>query len=95
MLLQASTERGLPTILHDADQAIVDLYGAQTTKHLFVIDEAGFLRYQGAFDDITFRKREATVAYLHDAVEALRAGAKPEIAQSPPYGCVLVRYSPE
>jgi peroxiredoxin len=95
MLAKVSAERGLPNVLLDADQAIADLYGAQTTPHLFVLDTDGILRYQGAFDDITFRQREATVHYLQDAVEALLTGSKPEIPQSPPYGCVLVRYSPE
>jgi hypothetical protein len=62
---------------------------------LFVLDKDGILRYQGAFDDITFHQREATIHYLKDAVEALLARSNPEIAQSPPYGCLLVRYSPE
>lgn len=95
MLKQAATERQLPIVLHDADQTVADLYRTQTTPHLFVLDKAGILRYQGAFDDITFRQREATIKYLPAAVEALLAGSKPEIAQTTPYGCVLVRHSAE
>ena len=95
MLVQVSAERGLPTVLQDVDQASADLYGAQTTPHLFVLDEDGIIRYQGAFDDITFRQRDVTEHYLQDAVDKLLAGSLPEPAQTSPYGCVLVRHNPE
>ena len=95
MLVQVSGERGLPTVLQDFDHTAADLYGAQTTPHLFVLDKEGILRYQGAFDDITFRQRDATEQYLQDAVEKLLAGYHPEPGQTPPYGCVLVRFTPE
>lgn len=95
MLEHVATERELPIVLNDSDQTVADLYRAQTTPHLFVLDRDGLLRYQGAFDDITFRQSEATERYLPAAVEALLAGMKPEIAQTIPYGCVLVRHSAE
>jgi len=95
MQVQVSAERGLPTVLQDVDHTAADLFGAHTTPHLFVLDKRGVLRYQGAFDDITFRQRNATEHYLQDAVEKLLAGSHPEPAQTPPYGCVLVRFSPE
>jgi hypothetical protein len=95
MLKQAATERQLPIVLHDADQIVADLYRAKTTPHLFALDNNGILRYQGAFDDITFRQREATAKYLPAAIEALLAGRKPENAQTTPYGCALVRHSAE
>jgi peroxiredoxin len=95
MLKQAAAERQLPIVLHDADQIVADLYRAKTTPHLFVLDSNGILRYQGAFDDITFRQREATAKYLPAAIEALLAGRKPENAQITPYGCALVRHSAE
>ena len=95
VLKHAATERQLPIVLHDADQTVADLYHAQTNPHLFILDRDGILRYQGAFDDITFRQREATIKYLPAAIEALLAGRKPEIAQTTPYGCALVRHSAE
>jgi len=95
MLVQVSAERGLPTVLQDVDQASANLYGAKTTPHLFVLDEDGIIRYQGAFDDITFRQRDVTEHYLQDAVDKLLAGSHPKPAQTPPYGCVLVRFTPE
>jgi peroxiredoxin len=90
-LRQVAGERGVQLLLHDADQQAADLYGAQTTPHIFVIDAQGVLRYQGAMDDVTFRKRTPSVNYARQAVEALRAGENPEIDQTPPYGCTIVR----
>ena len=93
LLQQEASRRGLPLVLHDAQQQLAELYGAQTTPHLFVIDGGGILRYQGACDDVTFRQRQATQHFLRQAVEALLAGRLPEPDQTPPYGCSIVRHS--
>ncbi len=95
LLREVSRARGLPPVLHDSDQSVADLYGATITPQLFVVDRLGVLRYQGAFDDRTFRRREPTRAYLFEAVEAVLAGRAPEPAQTDPYGCVLVREAPD
>ena len=86
--------RQLPLMLHDPEQQVADLYGASTTPHLFAIDAEGFLRYQGAFNDVTFRQPEPTIPYLYQAVEALRSDSSPETAETPPYGCTIVRALP-
>lgn len=91
LLQRVAAERGLPLVLLDPDHQIADLYGAQTTPHLFVADQDGLLRYQGAFDDVTFRQRKPTQSYLHQAVEALLAGGTPELMETPAYGCTIVR----
>ena len=75
------------------DFELPDLYGSLTTPHIFVIDREGKLRYQGAFDDVTFRQREPTRFYLKDALDALLAGRQPEPAQTTPYGCSIVRHT--
>jgi peroxiredoxin len=93
LLQTKSKERGLPVILRDTNQIVANLYGAQTTPHLFVIDRTGILRYQGAFDDVSFRKRIPSIQYLDEAVEALLAGNSPNPEYSPPYGCAIVKYS--
>ncbi|MGE5124476.1 MAG: redoxin domain-containing protein [Acidobacteriaceae bacterium] len=92
LVRQVSEERSIPSLLLDPDQSVADLYGAQTTPHFFVLDKAGRLAYQGAWDDITFRQRVATRVYIPQAVEALMHGQLPKIAQTPPYGCALVRF---
>ena len=93
LLRQVASERDLPLVLHDQHGKVADLYGASATPQFFVVDPGGVLRYQGAFDDVTFRKREPEHAYLRDSVEALLAGMKPKPAETPPYGCAIVRYT--
>lgn len=92
LLASTAAARRLPLLLRDRLGQVADLYGAQTTPHLFLIDRDGILRYQGAFDDVTFRQRTPTQAYLNLAVEALLAGRLPDPAETPAYGCSIVRY---
>jgi peroxiredoxin len=89
-LSEEAEKRGISPILHDIDQAVAKAYGAVTTPHMFVIDLQGVLRYQGGFDDRTFRQLEPTVNYLEMAVEALLVGEIPDLAETPPYGCTVV-----
>jgi peroxiredoxin len=91
LVQEVADERQLPLMLHDPDQKAADLYGAVTTPHIFVIDPDGILRYQGAFNDVSFRQPEPTVNYLQQAVEALRSGSFPDPHEIPSYGCTIVR----
>lgn len=92
-LKSIASQRGFSLVLHDSEHRVADLYGAVTTPHLFVIDQAGILRYQGAFDDVTFRQRTSTREYLREAVEAVLNGQIPNPDQTPAYGCTIVRYA--
>jgi peroxiredoxin len=92
LLRQVAEERNLPVVLHDKNQRVASLYGAQTTPHIFLIDEEGILRYQGAFDDVTFRQETPTQGYLRDAIDATLTGDQPDPANTPPYGCAIVQY---
>jgi len=94
-LTRTAAERGLPVVLRDAQHQVADLYGAQTTPHFFVVDSQGVLRYQGAFDDTTFRQRTPTRLYLRQAVNAVLQGRRPDPAQTTPYGCTIVRFTPD
>jgi peroxiredoxin len=91
-LARAAQWRGLSLVLIDAEHQVADLYGALTTPHLFVIDQDGILRYQGAFDDRTFKQRTPTKNYLQMAVETLLAGRYPDPAQTMSYGCSIMRH---
>jgi peroxiredoxin len=86
-------KRGLSIVLIDSDQHTANTYGAQTTPHCFILDRGGMLRYQGAFDDVTFQQRTPTTHYVEAAVEALLRGAQPNPDHTPPYGCTIVRFS--
>ncbi len=81
-------------ILHDASGEVAAAYGAQVTPHVFVVTPEGRLAYQGAVDDRSFRQEEPTVNYLDRAVEAVKAGRPPDPAETPAYGCAIVRGVP-
>ena len=91
MVAEAARTRRIPKVLIDAEHAVADRYEALTTPHVFLVDCEGILRYSGAVDNITFRQREATHFFLQEAVEALLHGRLPELAETPAYGCVIVR----
>ena len=88
---EAAKARRIPEVLMDSDHIVADLYEAFITPHVFVIDREGILRYRGAVDDITFRRREATRFFLQEAVESLLNGHLPELKETPAYGCTIVR----
>ncbi len=92
MIASVARQRGLPVVLRDGDHSVVERYEALTTPHVFVLDRQGILRYRGAVDDVSFRKREASRSYLQEAVEALLKGRLPEIEETLPFGCAIVRY---
>lgn len=87
----AADARRLPTVLLDVECRVANLYNAQTTPHVFIIDREGILRYRGAVDDVTFRKRTPSRFFLDEAVESLLEGHFPQVAESPAYGCTIVR----
>ncbi len=90
-LENASRNRGLPTVLIDASHSVADLYAAQVTPEVFVIDREGILRYRGAVDDVSFRRGVATRSFVEEAVEALSRGESPAVAEVPAFGCSIVR----
>ena len=89
MLAEAAAERGLRYILRDTDRQVAGLYGAEVTPHFFLVDGDGILRYQGAFDDMTFRQKEPARFYLIEAIQALMIGDPIPIAETQPYGCAI------
>lgn len=90
-LARAAEERGLPLVLRDAEHTVADLYAAETTPHVFVMDRQGRLRYRGAVDDVTLRQRIPTRFFLDEVVGALLEGRVPPLMESPAYGCAIVR----
>jgi peroxiredoxin len=88
----AAAERGISIVLHDADRTVAERYGAETTPHLFVVDAAGVLQYQGGLNNKTFRQRVPTQFYVKAAVDRLLAGQMPDPAETAAYGCTIVYY---
>jgi peroxiredoxin len=80
--------------IDDSSGAIGHLYGMLTTPHMFVIDKAGTLVYDGAIDDQADPSHDPKTArnYVKQAVGDLLAGKPIEVSQTKPYGC-SVKYA--
>jgi AhpC/TSA family len=66
------------------------LYGARTTPHMYVIDQAGVLRYMGGIDSIASTETKdiaKATQYVVQALAELRAGKPVSVPTSQPYGC--------
>ena len=94
LLAATARERGLPLVLR-ASAEVLDAYAVEITPHLFLVDGDGILRYSGAFDDVSFHRHTPTRFYLSEAVAALLSGRQPELVQTSPYGCAVLRQMPE
>ncbi|MEH0194871.1 redoxin domain-containing protein [Caulobacter sp. CCNWLY153] len=80
------------TLLLDPEGVVATAYKAKTTPHMYVIDPAGQLVYQGAIDDKPSNKVEdiATAKnYVAAALSDLKAGRKVAVPASQPYGCAV------
>jgi hypothetical protein len=90
------TMHAAPTAaLLDPTSAIARLYEAKTTPHIFVIDPAGKLIYQGAIDDKpTTDQQDLKGArnYLNETLTDAMAGKPVPVASTRPYGC-SVKYA--
>ena len=79
-------------VLYDSDGKVGQAYGAKTTPHMIVIDEAGTIVYDGAIDDDPYGRSKSRTNYVEAALAAHGAGRAPEPATTKPYGCT-VKYS--
>lgn len=77
------------TVLYDESGEVGKAYGARTTPHMFIVDEAGKLAYNGAIDDDPpGRKAKAKRNnYVHAGLTAKAAGQEIAPATTKPYGC--------
>ncbi len=78
----------------DADGTIGKAYGAKTTPHMYVIDKAGTLAYQGAIDSDDSADPAAikgATNYVTAALAELKAGKPVTTNTTKAYGC-FVKY---
>ena len=77
--------------LVDQDGTVGRLYGAATTPHVFVIDDKGVLRYQGAIDDDPHGRKakrgEDVMNYVVNAVRQIKNGDTVTPSETRSYGC--------
>lgn len=77
-------------VLMDTAGVIGRRYSAKKTPHMFVIDKAGKLAYQGAIDDNSSARKasvKGALNYVNEAVSALQLDHKISITSTEAYGC--------
>lgn len=76
-------------VLVDQSGQVGKLYGAKTTPHMFIIDKAGNLVYQGAIDNDVYgeQKKEGRTNYVAEALALLLDGKPISQSETKPYGC--------
>lgn len=72
--------------LYDPSQQIGREFGATVTPHAFLLDGDRNIAYIGAIDD-SMQPDKVTKRHLRDAIDAVLAGSKPEVASTKPIGC--------
>ena len=76
-------------VLLDESGVVGRTYGASTTPHMFVIDGAGTIRYEGAIDNAPLGNVRGATAenYVDAALADLAAGREVARSLTKPYGC--------
>jgi peroxiredoxin len=92
--IEFAQKHNLPyPILDDRSGKVGLSYGAETTPHMFIIDSAGFIVYQGAIDNSPMGgTKEGVINYVDKALEELTSGRSVSVASSKSYGC-SVKYA--
>ncbi|UPT64021.1 MAG: thioredoxin family protein [Hyphomonadaceae bacterium JAD_PAG50586_4] len=90
-LARVQTDGAAPTAtLLDPTGTVGRAYGALTTPHMYIVNPAGVLVYQGAIDDRPSARPaslEGATNYVRAALADLDAGRAVRTAQTTPYGC--------
>lgn len=90
MRAKAAAEHFVFPYLHDANQTVAKNFDAQKTPHAYVIwKEKGrwVVKYNGAFDDNGANPDKVQEPYVVNSVEALLAGRRVPIMETPSIGC--------
>ena len=86
-----TAQKGAMTaILLDPEGTVGQAYGAKTTPHMYIVDKAGKLAYQGAIDNIASAKAKdipKATNWVAQALDELAAGKAVSVSQTRSYGC--------
>ena len=77
-------------VLLDPTGKVGHQYDAKTTPHMYVIDKAGVLRYDGAIDgsySASATKQKESDQFFTIALDSVLAGKDVKKAKTRPYGC--------
>lgn len=73
--------------LLDPTQEVARTYGALKTPHVYLLNKKQEVVYMGAIDDNPQSAADAKEKYLEKAIEALKAGKKPNPSSTKAIGC--------
>lgn len=89
MKLRAAAQKfNFPYLFAGDKEAVCRAYGPTATPHAFVFDGERKLRYAGRIDDAE-REEKVSTHDLRNALDALLAGKRPEVAQTRVFGCSI------
>ena len=92
------TRKASPThVLFDPTGEVGRIYDAKTTPHMYIINEEGLMKYQGAIDDAGgrgFMSRDLLKAknYVKESLREMGNGEEISSPVTKPYGC-SVKYA--
>ena len=88
MVKRAKDKRFNFVYARDADQSVVDAYGAVCTPHVFAFGKDRKLAYRGRIDD---SKEQSKVKSndLRNALDDLLSGKKVSVPDTRPFGCSI------
>ena len=92
------TRKASPShVLFDPTGEVGRIYDAKTTPHMYIINEEGLMKYQGAIDDAGgrgFMSRDLLKAknYVKESLQQMGTGEEISSPVTKPYGC-SVKYA--
>lgn len=78
-------------VLKDEGNMVADLYGAQKTPEIYVLDPKGTLLYRGRIDETHEEPENVKSPDLINALEAILAGKPVPAAETKAFGCTIKR----
>src|SRR5512140_1669540 len=78
-------------VVKDEGNRVADLYGAQKTPEIFVLDPKGTLVYHGRIDETADDPKGVKSPNLRDALDAILAGKPVPVTETKAFGCTIKR----
>jgi peroxiredoxin len=78
-------------VLKDEGNRVADLYGAQKTPEVYVLDPKGTLVYRGRIDETHDDPKNVKSPDLRNALEAILSGKPVPAAETKAFGCTIKR----
>jgi len=78
-----------PYLFDGATQAVAHAYGPIATPHVFIFDRDRKLCYSGRIDDVEKPSKTPHIQDTRNALNAVLAGKKPDVATTKVFGCSI------